>query len=204
MRTNSDRIGTALFGKAKRVILANLFGSPERRFFVRELARLAALTPSTLTRDLKALVDAGIIERSAEGRQVYYRANDRSPVFDELRGLITKTFGIAETVRAMLSGVEAKIRFAAIYGSIAKGSHGADSDVDVLVVGDVSSSEFADELLQAQRILGRPVNPTVYSSSEFPRAAKDSSFLDAVLGGPMLFVIGGPNELRRARQGKAQ
>lgn len=198
-----DRLGLALFGKGKRAILSQLMGNPERRFFVRELARAAGLTPSTLTRDLAALESAGIIERSKEGRQVYFRANRSSPVFEELRGLVTKTFGIADVLRTMLAPVLARIRLALIYGSIAKGEQGAKSDVDLLIVGDVRSGEFADELLEAEQRLGRSISPTIYSSSEFRGRSGATPFLDAVLSKPLIFLVGDESELKRLRQGKA-
>jgi DNA-binding transcriptional ArsR family regulator len=201
MRTVTDRVGLVLFGKAKRAILSQLMANPDKRYFVRELARIADLTPSTLTRDLSALAHAGIILRTQEGRQVYYQANSSSPVFQDLRGLITKSFGIADVVRGMLSRVEDKVALAAIYGSVARSEHSSKSDVDLLIVGDVTSSDFADDLLKTEQTLGRSITPTIYSSSEFGSASHKNPFVRAILEKPMIFIIGDHNELKRLRQG---
>jgi uncharacterized protein len=203
MRTSpTDRLGLALFGKGKRAILSQLMGNPDRRFFVRELARAAGLTASTLTRDLSALADAGVIERSQEGRQVYFRANRNSPVFEELRGLVTKTFGIADVLRAMLAPVAGRIQLAAVYGSVARGEQSARSDVDLLIIGDVRSGDFADGLLEAEQRLGRPISPSIYSPSEFRVRSGKPPFLESILSKPLVFLIGDEHELKRLRQGK--
>ena len=204
MRTKlHDDIGLVLFGKAKRAILSRLLGEPDRRFYVRELARAAGLTPSTLTRDLSALSRAGVIIRAQEGRHVYYQADSSSPVFSELRGLVTKTFGIADVLRKTLKPVGDRVQVAAIYGSVAKGEHGSGSDVDLLIVGDVTSSEIADELLSAEESIGRSISPTTYPATEFRAQAKVSPFLKAILQQPMIFLIGDKNELKRIRESQA-
>src|SRR5450759_83440 len=89
-------LASALFGKSMRAILATLYGRPDEEFYLRELARVAATTASSLQRDLAALVGAGIVLRAVRGHQVYFRANHACPVFDELRGLVVKTFGIVD------------------------------------------------------------------------------------------------------------
>ena len=204
MRTGpGDRIGDALFGKGKRAILSLLLGHPGQRFFVRELGRRARVTPSTLVRDLKLLTDAGVILRTQEGRQVYYRANEASPVFEELRGLVTKTFGLVDVLRDAISSISRKIRVAAIYGSVASGTHTAQSDVDLLIVGEVAQSDFAVQLLDAEHALGRRIQPTVYPVREFAHNATKTPFLKAIMERPMIFLVGDKNELERIRKGKA-
>lgn len=203
MRTSSDRLGLVLFGKGKRAILSQVMGNPDKRFFVRELARTAGLTASTLTRDLSALAEAGVLLRTQEGRQVYYQANPSSPVFPELRGLITKTFGIADVLREMLVQVAAKIAVAAVYGSVARGEHSSASDVDLLVIGNLRTSEFADELMRAEKILARSINPTIYTPAEFATAALKNPFVKAILDRPMIFILGEAHELKRLRKGSA-
>ena len=192
----------ALFGKGQRVILGQLFSRPERRFYVRELARAADTTPSVIQRDLAALAGAGILTRETEGRQVYYRANPRCPIFEELKGIAVKTFGVADVLRAMLEPHRAAIQLAFIYGSVASGAPTGASDVDLMIVGGIDTAAIARGLLEAERRLGRPVNPTVYSEAEFRKTlAARQPFLTAVLARPMLFVIGDANELERL-QGK--
>jgi DNA-binding transcriptional ArsR family regulator len=192
MRTNAaGGLATVLFGKSMRAILAQLYGRPERRFYVREIARAAGISPSSLQRDLAALAGAGIIERHENGRQVYYQANPNSPIFAELKGIVTKTFGVADFVRGMLRPHEKHIRAAFIYGSVAKGTEAPGSDVDLFVIGDLPPSELAIDLGRINIELGRRVSLASYSVEEFVElAAQENHFVTRVLQGPVIWLIG--------------
>ena len=195
----------ALFGKGQRVILGQLFSHPDRRFYVRELARGANTTPSVIQRDLITLAGAGILERETEGRQVYYRANPRCPIFEELKGIAVKTFGVGDVLRALLEPHRASIRAAFVYGSVAGGTHTGASDVDLMIVGDIETAALARGLLEAEHRLGRAVNPTIYSEKEFRQAlASRQHFLESVLSRPMLFVIGEHDDLQRLQRKPAK
>jgi predicted nucleotidyltransferase len=147
-------------------------------------------------RELQVLAQAGILRRTAEGRHVYFQANRESPIYPELHALLLKTAGIVGVVREALAPLADGIRVAFVFGSAARGELRSDSDVDVLVVGDVSFTAVADALATAQTRLGRDVNPTVYPPAELRRKIRTGHhFLLAVLQEPRLFVVGGPDEL---------
>ena len=136
--------------------------------------------------------------RTQEGRQVYYQANLRCPIFDELKGIATKTFGIGEVLREMLKPYRDRIRLAFIYGFVASGTHTVSSDVDLMIVGNLQLSEIAQGLLDAEARLGRPVSPTLFPPSEFQaRAAEGHHFVGGVLARPIIFLIGDQHELER-------
>lgn len=194
----AGRLAAALFGRGKRAILGQLFAHPDKRFYIREIARAAGAAPSLVQRDLATLTDAGILERTQEGRQVYYRANPACPIFEELKGIATKTFGIGDALRQMLEPFRDRIRLAFIYGSVASGAQTTHSDVDVMIVGDLQVSEFAPRLLEMERRLRRSVNPSVYPPAEFrSKAAAGHHFVAAVLERPIVFLIGDQRELDR-------
>jgi predicted nucleotidyltransferase len=197
-------IASALFGKSMQAILAHLYGRPDEEFYFREIARSTGTTPSSLQRDLAALAHAGIIDRTVRGHQVYFRANRACPVFDELRGLVAKTFGVADVLRNMLRPLAGRIDAAFIYGSVARGEERTESDIDLFVIGKVSSGEVIEALAKAQRRLGREINPTVFARAEFAGKARGRNhFLTTVLEEHKLFLIGGEYELERlARQGR--
>lgn len=197
-------LASALFGKSMQAILAALFGRPDEEFYLRELARVTATTASSLQRDLAALVGAGIVLRASRGHQVYFRANRACPVFEELRGLVVKTFGVVDELKRALLPLAGKIDIAFVYGSVARGAERAASDVDLFVVGEVSFGDVIEALEPAQRILGREINPTVFSAAEFAGKVRERDhFMSTVLGERKLFVIGGENELESvARKGR--
>ena len=124
------------------------------------------------------------------------------PVFDELHGLIRKTFGVAQVLKDGLAALAGKIQLAFIYGSLATGGETAASDVDVMVVGErISLQDVVSAFSEAQRELQREVNPSVYRTEEFCRKlAGGHHFLSSVVAGPKIFLIGDEGELTRLAQ----
>jgi predicted nucleotidyltransferase len=149
-------------------------------------------------RELENLVNAGLVIRRKQGNQVYYQANPQSAIFSELKSLMIKTAGVAEVLRESLTPLEERITTAFIYGSFAKGTETAYSDVDVLVIGDVKFSEVVDLLGSAQESLGREVNPSVYPAEEFVRKVSEGQhFVTSLIEEPKIFLIGDEDVFRR-------
>lgn len=191
-----SRIADALFGKARQRVLALLLGAPERRLFVREIARLAGTGLGSVQREVARLTEAGLLTREREGRQTYYRANPDSPVANELRGLMRKTAGAAGAIYESLGALRASVRVAAIFGSFAEGTERAGSDVDVLVIGDVTFSEVVDALAPAERNIGREINPAVFSPSEYAEKLRErNQFLASLDARAKVYLIGDDHEL---------
>ena len=127
---------------------------------------------------------------------VYYQANQDSRLFADLRGLLLKTAGLVDVLADVLKPLASRLRGAFVYGSIAAGHERSDSDIDLMVVGEVAPGELALPLRRARKLLGRDINPTVYTPTEFnkKRATKDH-FLRQVLDQPKLFVVSNEDEL---------
>ncbi|MGH7135344.1 MAG: nucleotidyltransferase domain-containing protein, partial [Pirellulales bacterium] len=133
-----------------------------------------------------------------QGRMAYYQANTDSPLFRELRGLVLKTSGLVDVLADAITPLARKLRTVFVYGSIATGGEQSDSDIDLMVIGNVSPIELAVRLRNARELLGREINPSVYTPAEFAkkRVAKDH-FLTRVLDKPKLFVLGDDDELEK-------
>ena len=186
----------ALLPKTRQGILAAALAQPEKAWYVSELARRMKVPSSSLQRELQNLADAGILKTRRQGRMVYYQANADSPLFRDLRGLLLKTAGLVDVLADTLKPLAGKLRIVFVYGSIASGNEQSDSDIDLMVLGTISPAELALPLRHARGVLGRAINPTVYTPAVFAkkRAAKDH-FLARVLDKPKLFVLGNRNEL---------
>ena len=185
-----------LFGRSMRTILGLLFSQPDRAFYLREIARIADTSPSSLQRELAGLAESGLVIRESRGNQVYFRANRESPLFGELQGLAVKTFGIADVLRNALQPLQAAVRTAFVYGSVARGDARAESDIDVMVIGTPGFADIVECMQSTERALGRSVNPTVYPPVEFSRKARSGEpFLTGVLEQPKIFLIGGEDDL---------
>jgi predicted nucleotidyltransferase len=192
----------ALLPKTRQGILAATLVRPEKAWYVSELARRMGVPASSLQRELHDLSEVGILKTHRQGRMVYYQANTDSPVFSDLRGLLFKTAGFVDVLAKALKPFVARLRTAFVYGSIAAGSEQSDSDIDLMVVGRVSHTDLALPLRRARQLLGRNINPTVYTPEEFDkkRAANDS-FLKQVLDKPKLFVLANKDDLRKVAGG---
>jgi uncharacterized protein len=174
-----------LFGKARGAILGALYGHPNESFYYRQLThQLADVSTGTLQRELDTLAELGLIARSNVGKQVFYQANRKHPVFEELRALVSKTVGALEILRTALAPIAHRIALAFIYGSIAEHEESAASDIDLMIVGDVTLEEVLGKVASAGRALGRSVDPTIYSVAEFKsKLTSKSHFINSVARG---------------------
>ena len=187
----SNGLATTLFGKARRAILSLLYGHADEAFYLRQIARTTGIGLGPVQRELKQLTDAGIIQRTVRGKQVYYQANVKCPIFAELKSLIVKTAGLADVLREVLAPLDEQIASALVYGSMANGEATSESDIDLLVVGDIDEMALHRALSQAENRLGRPVNYTLMSQREFgERRSEKGGFLDRVLAGPKIMILG--------------
>lgn len=198
MRTKSKTLGDLLFGQTRGRILALLYGVPDQTFFVRQIARQIGTSVGSVQRELETLSEVGLLDRTAIGRQVFYQANRNHPAFIEVGSLIAKTSGIYHQLRSGLAPLAEHITFAFVYGSIARGIEDAESDVDLMIVGNVTLDDVLAQLTPAEKAIGRPINPTVYSLKEFKTKTKDGNhFLTSVLQGKKMLLIGEEDELRK-------
>jgi uncharacterized protein len=130
-----------LFGQTRSALLAMLYGHADQSFYLRQLVRAVGAGHGALQRELKHLTEMGLIVRTVQGNQVLYRANSLSPIFAEIKSLISKTVGIHDVLRSALASLGAEIQIAFVYGSVARQKERADSDVDLMVLGDAPFSD---------------------------------------------------------------
>jgi DNA-binding transcriptional ArsR family regulator len=193
-----DRVASSLFPKSRRAVLGLLYGQTDRAFYLREIIDLTGLGIGHVQRELKRLVEAGILLRSEEGRHVYFQANSQCPIYAELHGIVTKTVGAVAVVRQALAPFGERIRVAYLYGSVARGDEHRASDLDVMIIGDVTFSEVVDAVRAAEVAIHRNINPTVYPLDEFSeKLAARNHFITTVAKGDKVFVLGDEDEFRR-------
>jgi predicted nucleotidyltransferase len=196
-QTATTSVSDALFSKVQQRVLGLLFGNPGRSFYANEIIALANSGTGAVQRELVKLESAGLITSSRVGNQRHYKANPATPVFKSLRELVLKTSGIADILRAALAPAAAAIRAAFVYGSVAKGSDRATSDVDVMIVSDtLTYSELFELLENASRRIGRSINPTIYSARELTRRLRvRNAFVTRIVAQPKIWLIGSEDDL---------
>jgi predicted nucleotidyltransferase len=189
-------IGSALFTDSQSRLFSWLFGQPQRAFHLNELRRLTGLGSASLQRELNRLAAAGLVDAQALGNLRRFQANPQSPVYSELVSLTRKTLGTVPVLREALAPLQPSLQAAWVYGSVAKQTDTASSDIDVMLVGDdLALSRVLGCLEPAETQLGRKINPSCYSRQEFERRrAEPDSFVNRVLAQATLALIGDADE----------
>lgn len=185
-------VADALFSKVRQRVLAVLFGNHSRSFYANELIALAGSGTGAVQRELAQLEAAELVTVTRIGNQKHYQANTAAPIFEELRGLVLKTSGLVDVLRSALAPIAAQIEIAFVFGSVAKATDTAKSDIDLLVVGErLAYAELFAALEPASTRLKRTVNPTLYTRSEIDKRIRaENSLIKRVFAQPKLWVIG--------------
>lgn len=182
----------------RRRVLTLLLLHPERALHVREIARLTGTTAGTLNKELTKLHAAGLLDRERVGNQVRYTANRASPIYTELVGILRKTIGLADVLADALAPSAPVISVAFVFGSMARATETAGSDVDVMLIGSLGFGDAVKLLYPAQAVLGREINPSVYGADEWrARLKAKDPFIRDVLAKPKIFLIGNDDELEK-------
>ncbi len=175
-----------------------LFSHPDQRYYVRQLTALVDEDSTNVSRELARLEGAGILISTLEGKQKYYQANRQSPLYDELHGMAVKTAGVADVLRSALEPLRNRIQVAFVFGSVAAGDEGKQSDIDVMVVGEATFDEVSASMSGVEKATRRETNPVIFTPSEFRKRLKTSDhFVKTVFEGKKIFLIGDEGELRR-------
>ncbi len=156
---------------------------------------LAGSGRGAVQRELERLLKGGLVTVRMMGTQKHYQANPESPVFDELRGIIQKTVGLAGPIREALESLTGTIHLALIFGSVAKRTDSSSSDIDVLIVADdVRLEDIYKALMPVEKALARRISSKLYTPAEFQdRRAKENGFVQRLLADPVIDLIGSVN-----------
>jgi len=179
-------------------VLTLLLLHADQEYYQRNIAEQTGRSVIEIQRALKRIERAGLIEKVRRGNRVYYSARRDHPAFDDLRSLLVKTTGLADVIREALLRTQARIRLAFVFGSIALGKESASSDIDLLIVGNLRTQEAVGTLAPLEKVLGREINPIVYTPEEFKQKLSDRDhFIRSVLRQPKIWIVGGEDELER-------
>lgn len=196
-RYTKANLTDALFTATQRRVLGCLFGQPGRSYGVTELIQSTGAGSGAVQRELARLAGSGLLRVEQVGKQKRYSANPDAPIHDELVAIVRKTFGLVEPLRQALAPLADRIHAAFVYGSVAKGTDVASSDIDLMLVSDdLAYSEVMGTLHPFIERLGREVNPTLYTRAELrQRIDSGNSFVTRVLLQPRIWLIGGDHDL---------
>ncbi len=180
--------------RTRAAIIEVLFGLRGGEVHLRELQRRTGFAVGTVRQDVEKLVRSSLVTRRKDGNRVYYSASAGHPLADDLRQIVLKTAGLTDVLADALDN-EA-IRCALVFGSVAAGTAGAESDIDLLVIGDIGLRKVTELLAGVGDRLGREINSHVLSPAEFAsRVASKEHFVTSVMRSKKIFVKGSQREL---------
>ena len=185
-----------LFTSRVRVrLLTLLLTHPTEAFYIRQIARLTGETYNNVRQELQNLAQLGLILSERRANAAYYQANVEHFLFPELKRIILKTEAVGDRLREALS-VLGDIRVAFIYGSTARGTEVASSDIDLMVIGEVDLDALDGAIDSIEEVWGRTVNYTLFEVEEWQeRVTQGHSFLTDVLTHEKIFLIGDEDDL---------
>jgi len=198
MTKYDSSLSSVLFNKTRRGLLALLYGRTDESFYVNQIMQSLGSGSGAVQRELRLMTESGIVLRTRTGNMVYYQANAKCPIFNELKNIVRKTFGVADIIRESLATAADKIRVAFIFGSVAGSTDNRASDIDIMIIGDITFDEVSSAVSQAEETIQREINPVVYPVAEFRRKIKDNQhFLKTVLEDEKIFIIGDDGEFAK-------
>lgn len=196
-KADQTNLSDALFSNVQQRVLGLIFGQPERSFYTSEIVRTLNSGTGAVGRELHRLESSGLVSTHRIGNQKHYRANPDSPIFGELQSLVLKTVGLAGPLADALRPYAAKMLAAFVFGSVAKGSDTASSDIDLLVIGDgLDYSDLYTALHGAESKLHRKVNPLFLTRGDWQRKlSRKDSFVQRISTQPKIFIVGSERAL---------
>jgi predicted nucleotidyltransferase len=187
-----------LFTASRAKLLALFFTHPQEEFYINQIIRTIRIGNGVVQQELGKLHNMGIITQRHLGNLCLFKANQNSPIYEELEGLIVKSFGVAGEIKAALHKLQKDIPLALIFGSYAGGEITTHSDIDLLVISSLSFKTITSALNEVEGRLNREINPVVFSINEFKKRIKaGDGFLLNVIKGDKIFVLGGNKAGRR-------
>ena len=191
----------ALFSNVQQRLLALIFSHPDQSFYTRQIVKTLNSGTGAVERELTKLEHSGLISAEKIGNQKHYRANRSAPIFHELQSIIRKTVGLHDPLKASLSPFSDRIKTAFVYGSVAKGKDTARSDIDLMVIGDdLTYSDIFAGLQEAEKTLGRPINPNIMDVANWKkRQLSKNAFVATISSAPKMFIIGAEEDLLSER-----
>lgn len=188
-----------LFSSETRILLLNQFlMNPDKEFYLRQISTNFELSPRQVSLELQNLEKIDLIRKRISGNQHYYSINSQHPLFEDLKNIFLKTVGLKDVIKNYLDAFTSEIVFAFMYGSMAKGNSAAESDVDLMIIGNLSTRKVSGSMLQAGNELKREVNFSIFSLNEFKdRLINDDHFILTVMKEPKIFIIKDSDEFER-------
>lgn len=188
-------LAAILSSRTRAEIFRLLFGPVSQSLHLREMERRTGLSTGSLRQEISKLQKLGLVTIRKDGNRVCYEPNNQHPLYQDIHSLVLKTAGLADILRDALK--DKNIRFAFVFGSVARGEETAESDIDLMVIGNIGLRKIAGLLSGVSEQIGREINPHALTESEFAmRLKKRENLVSGIMVSSKLFIIGNEHEFK--------
>lgn len=179
-----------LFGSRTRVkVLALLLNNPTRAYYVREITRKVEEQINSVRRELANLKAIGLVNSYAKNGKIYFQANSKSDLFNELKkifGKVAKETVFENQFADKLKTVGA-VHYAALMGYFVQDG---SSPIDLFLVGSVDKAKLNPIVKELSDEVGHEINYTIMTTEEFQeRRVLFDRFLTEILSAEKIVVV---------------
>lgn len=197
MQKGYNMLAVILSSKIRAEIFRLLFGSDNAALHMREIERKSGFSIGTVQRELKKLVELDLIIKRKDGNRVYYEANRYNPIYNDICNVTQKTVGLIHILQKALIRTK-DIEFAFIFGSYAAGKENSNSDIDLMVIGNLGLRNVVSLLSGISEKTRREVNPHIFWITEFKKRIQSKDhFITNVVNSKKIFIIGKEDDFRK-------
>jgi predicted nucleotidyltransferase len=171
-------------------ILAPLLLDPSLSLRVSELLALSGSGRGATQKHIQTFVDIGLLNEYRQGNQRYLQINSSFALFNELRAICLKSFGLTDVLRAALDPLREMISEAFVFGSVANNTDRSDSDIDLMVVGSVSLLDLMEAIALAETQLARPVHVNLHDEQSWNELKRSDAVIDKIINSTTIRIFG--------------
>ncbi|MBU3923181.1 nucleotidyltransferase domain-containing protein [Patescibacteria group bacterium] len=182
--------------KTRKKILKLFFTDIDKKYYLRELEKKLEISVGNIRRELLSLEKIGLFKKEKKGNQLYYFLNKKTPLFEEIKKIVSKTIGIEARIEKGLKKIK-NIKISFIFGSFAKQKEDQFSDIDLMIIGNPDENILIKNISLIETYLSREINYVIFSQQDFRKKSKESVFLEDIISNPKIFIIGNQNEFEK-------
>ena len=179
-------------------ILCFFLMHPSQEFYQSNIAKETGKALIQVQRTLKTLEQTGLISSEKRGRMIYYRAIPSHPAFEDLKKAFIKTICLGDFLREAVDKYRKKIDFAWVFGSVARGEENKESDLDIILVSNLSLKQISPIVDHLLKHLKRELNAVFIRPDDLiKKFHQNDSFIKEIISKPKIWILGDDHELER-------
>jgi len=174
----NDFFAGLITSKTRINLLVRFFFNPGTKAYLRELSKDLNVSTNAVREELNQLTKTKLLMSEKNGRNVYYAANSKHPLFPELKSMVSKVMGLDQVIESIITRL-GDLDKAYIIDDYAEGKD--TGIIDLVLVGNIDQYHLNDLSRKTERYIKRKIRSLVLTREEFkdfiPKLEKRPYFL---------------------------